>query len=259
LTAIDDALSRVRSGLSRAAIFTDFDGTLSTIVDWPDDAVLVDGAEPVVRQLAEEAGLFAVVSGRPISYLERRLPAGPVLSGLYGLEVLRDGERHDHPQAGAWREVVTDVHATSEAVGPEGMVVESKGLSLTLHYRAEPGLAMAVQDWAQRQADRSGLVIRPAKMSVELHPPLATDKGTVVLDMVDALDPVVFIGDDRGDLAAFAALVDLATRGRTVVRIAVASSEAPREIIEQADLVVDDPAGALVVLRGFLGQDTSAS
>ncbi len=256
---VDDVLERVRSGLDRAAIFTDFDGTLSTLVDHPGDAVLVDGAEPVVRRLAEDAGLFAVVSGRPISYLERRLPEGPVLSGLYGLEALRNGERDDHPQAGAWREVVTDVRATSEGLGPEGMLVESKGLSLTLHYRAEPGLAMAVQDWAQRQADRSGLVIRPAKMSVELHPPLTTDKGTVVLDLVEEFDPVVFIGDDRGDLPAFEALADLATRGRTILRIAVASREAPREILDQADLVVDDPYATLGLLRGFLGQDTSAS
>jgi trehalose 6-phosphate phosphatase len=259
VSSVDDVLARVRNGLDRAAILTDFDGTLSMLVDRPDDAVLVDGAEPVVRRLAEEAGLFAVVSGRPISYLEGQLPDGPVLSGLYGLEALRDGERQDHPQAGAWREVVTDVYATSEALGPEGMLVESKGLSLTLHYRAEPGLAMAVQDWAQRQADRSGLVIRPAKMSVELHPPLTADKGTVVLDLVEALDPVVFIGDDRGDLPAFDALADLADRGRTVLRVAVASSEAPREIIEQADLVVEDPHAALDVLRGFLGQDTNAS
>lgn len=259
MPSVDDVLARVRSGLDRAAIFTDFDGTLSTIVDHPDDAVLVDGAGPVLHRLAEEAGLFAVVSGRPLSFLERQLPAGPVLSGLYGLEALRGGERQDHPQAGAWREVVTDVQATSEALGPEGMLVESKGLSLTLHYRAEPGLAMAVHDWAQRQADRSGLVIRPAKMSVELHPPLTTDKGTVVLDLVEAFDPVVFIGDDRGDLPAFEVLADLATRGRTILRIAVASSEAPKEIIEQADLVVDDPRAALDVVRGFLGQDTSAS
>ena len=252
MSAIDDTLARVRRSLDRAAIFTDFDGTLSPIVDRPENATLVDGAEEVVRELASRVGLFAVVSGRPVSYLEQRLPAGPVLSGLYGLEQLRGGERSDHPQAGAWREVVADVQASSEAIGPEGMVVESKGLSLTLHYRAEPGLAMAVQDWAQRQADRSGLVIRPAKMSVELHPPLAVDKGTVLLDMVGAFDPVVFIGDDRGDLPAFEALAQLATRGRTVVRVAVASAEAPREIVEQADLVVDDPAGALDVLRGFL-------
>lgn len=252
MSTVDDALERVRSSLHRAAIFTDFDGTLSPIVDRPEDAELVDGAEEVVRELASRVGLFAVVSGRPVSYLERRLPDGPVLSGLYGLEQLRSGERFDHPQAGAWREVVADVQASSEAIGPEGMVVESKGLSLTLHYRAEPGLAMAVQDWAQRQADRSGLVIRPAKMSVELHPPLAVDKGTVLLDMVGAFDPVVFIGDDRGDLPAFEALAQLATRGRTVLRVAVASAEAPREIVEQADLVVDDPAGALDVLRGFL-------
>lgn len=259
MSATDDPLARVRTSLDQAAIFTDFDGTLSPIVDRPEDAMLVEGAEDTVVELAERAGLFAVVSGRPVSYLERRLPAGPVLSGLYGLEEVRQGERLDHPQAGAWREVVADVQATSEAIGPDGMIVESKGLSLTLHYRAEPGLALAVQDWAQRQADRSGLVVRPAKMSVELHPPLAVDKGTVVLDMVGAFDPVVFIGDDRGDVPAFDALTQLATRGRSVLRIAVASTEAPREIIEQADLVVDDPAAALDVLRGFLGQGTSAS
>ena len=100
---VDDVLERVRSGLDRAAIFTDFDGTLSTLVDHPGDAVLVDGAEPVVRRLAEDAGLFAVVSGRPISYLERRLPEGPVMGGLVGLEARRKGERDVPPQAGAWR------------------------------------------------------------------------------------------------------------------------------------------------------------
>ncbi len=251
-----DALARVRDDLERAAVFTDFDGTLAPIVEHPDDAALLDGAADVVRQMAERAGLFAVVSGRPISFLEARVPAGPVLSGLYGLELHRAGVHHDHPEAGSWREVVLDVQASSEAAGPEGMFVESKGVSLTFHYRSDPGLASDVKGWAERQAARSGLEVRPAKMSVELHPPVTTDKGSVVRELVGDLEPVVFIGDDHGDLPAFAALHELAAAGRCVVGVAVAGDETDPKILEAAHLVVDGPEGAVGVLRDLLGQDT---
>ena len=64
--------------------------------------------------------------------------------GLYGLETVRGGERVDHPDAPQWRAVVAEVVALAERTGPEGLHVESKDLSLTLHYRQHPELAERV-------------------------------------------------------------------------------------------------------------------
>ena len=248
---IDDeleALAPFADGASEAAVVLDFDGTLSPIVEDPSSARPLDGVADVLAALTRRFGLVGVISGRPVDFLVPLLPDGVVLSGLYGLEVVRDGRRTDHPGAGAWREVVADVAGSSADRGPEGMVVESKGLSLTLHYRTRPDIAAAVAEWARQQGARSGLEVRPAKMSVELHPPLPADKGTALEQLVAGLAAVCFVGDDRGDLPAYDALDRLEDRGVQGLRVAVASDEAPAELVERADLVVDGPAGVLDLL-----------
>ena len=232
-----------------AAVVLDFDGTLSPIVDVAAEARPVDGAVELLDRLAGRLGLVAVMSGRPVDFLRRLLPPSVALSGLYGLEVIRDGVRSDLPGAGAWREVVADVARISVDRGPEGMVVEPKGLSLTLHYRTRPDVAPAVVAWAEKQAARSGLVARPAKMSVELHPPIAVDKGTALEALTAGLAAVCYAGDDQGDLPAFDALDRLAAAGVHTLRVAVASPEAPPELVERADLLVDDPGGVVALLR----------
>jgi trehalose 6-phosphate phosphatase len=236
---------------ARAAVVLDFDGTLSPIVDVAAEARPVDGAVELLDHLAGRLGLVAVMSGRPVDFLRPLLPPSVVLSGLYGLEVVRDGVRSDLPGAGAWREVVADVVRISADRGPKGMVVEPKGLSLTLHYRTRPDVAPAVQAWAEAQAVRSGLVARPAKMSVELHPPIAADKGTALEALTTGLSAVCYAGDDRGDLPAFDALDRLSAGGVHTLRVVVASPEAPPELVARADLLVDDPRGVVGLLRRF--------
>jgi trehalose 6-phosphate phosphatase len=132
------------------------------------------------------------------------------------------------------------------------MRVESKGLSLTLHYRGHPEIETTVHELAERQAARSGLSVRPARMSFELHPPIAADKGTAVRDLADGLAAVCFLGDDLGDLPAFAELQRLADEGVATVRVAVRSDEAPEELLDAADVVVDGPEGARDLLRQLL-------
>lgn len=245
-------LEPLRAHPSRAGILTDFDGTLSPIVDDPGLAQPFEGVAEVLGQLAGRYRRVAVLSGRPVAFLERLLPRNVLLSGLYGLEVSDGGVRRDHPSGGAWREVVDDVASFSAARGPAGMLVESKGLSLTLHYRTRPEIGPEVKAWAERQAARSGLVVRPARMSLELHPPIHADKGTAVLSVAAGLRAVCFLGDDLGDLPAFDALDQLAASGVDVARVAVRSEEAPLELLERADLVVDGPAGAYDLLRQLL-------
>jgi trehalose 6-phosphate phosphatase len=90
-------------------------------------------------------------------------------------------------------------------------------------------------------------------MSFELRPPVAVDKGTVVAEIVDGLAGACFIGDDVGDLAAFDALDRFrADAGATTIKVAVRSQEAPLELIERADVLLDGPAETVAALRSLL-------
>lgn len=239
----------------RAAVLTDFDGTLATIVDRPEDARPIDGAADVLGRLAHRVGLVGVISGRPAAFLSRHLDAGDAdlrLIGLYGLEWIdADDPQHavvTHPQAEPWRRVVDDVVATAAAHGPDGVRVEHKPLSVTFHYRENPDLEGAARSWAEGEAARTGLVVHPARMSFELRPPVDLDKGTVVEEQAAGMDAVCFLGDDRGDLAAFDALDRLAATGVHTLRVGVRSDEAPAELLARADVLVDGPRGALDLL-----------
>ena len=252
MTAVDQRLTLFRADPGAVALILDFDGTLSPIVDHAGDAIPTTGVPDLLVCLRDRVGLIAVVSGRPVDFLLPLLPTGLVLAGLYGLELEVGGERRDHPQAGNWREVVDDVAGLAEVRGPDGMVVERKGLSLTLHYRSAPDQEAATEAYAAEEAQRSGLVARPARMSWELHPPIEVDKGTAVLDLVGDLRAVAFAGDDVGDLPGFDALDELDGRGVATLRIAVDSAEAPLEILDRADIVVPGPDGLVALLESLV-------
>jgi trehalose 6-phosphate phosphatase len=227
----------------------DFDGTLSPIVDDPTRAQPLAGIPDLLASLADRYRTVAVVSGRPVEFLERFFAPSVALAGLYGLELQQAGRRVESADAEQWRAVIDDIARAAVADGPAGVGVESKGLSLTLHYRTRPELADAVAAWATEQAALHGLEARAARMSVELHPPVPVDKGTAATNLSAGARHVCFVGDDLGDLAAFAALDHLAAEGVTVLRVAVASAEAPDALLERADLVVDGPPGVRSLLE----------
>lgn len=247
-----DPLAALRREPATAGVFTDFDGTLAPIVRDPAAAKPARGVAELLDGLAQRYGVVAVVSGRPVAFLAALLPASVVLSGLSGIEVQRYGERRVDPGAERWRAVVAGAVTRCQAEAPPGVVVEAKGLSLTLHYRADPGLASQVEALAREVAGASGLVVRVARMSVELQPPVAADKGKFVRSLAAHLRSVCYLGDDVGDLTAFSALDDLAALGVTAVRVAVRSDESPATLLRAADVIVDSPVGAVALLRTLL-------
>lgn len=233
-------LDRIVAAPASTALLVDFDGVLAPIVRDPSAARALPGAGPALEELSARLHTVAAVSGRPLSFLETHLPPGLDLVGLYGLERRIAGHRSDHVNAGSWREVIADV-AASAAHGPERMVTESKGLSLTVHYRGAPEIGPEVEAWAAAQAARSGLRARAAKMSVELHPPIDVDKGSVVDELGAEASLVLYAGDDLGDLAAFDGLDRHEARGAATVRIAVGGAELPAELAARAQLHFDGP------------------
>ena len=252
---VADLLAPLRAAPERAAVLTDFDGTLAPIVLDPAAAVALPGAVEVLYDLARRYATVAVVSGRPVSFLVDRLrlheAAGRISAfGLYGLQCTDGGgEPVDHLEALPWRSTVADVAAAAEREAPDDVTVERKGLSVTLHVRTAPSEADWARSWADTQAAVTGLIVHPGRMSYELRPPVHVDKGTIVTQLTTDVDAACFFGDDVGDLDAFDALERREADGVHVVRVAVRSVEAPAELIERADLIVDGPAGVLDLLR----------
>ncbi len=243
-------LRALRERPERAALLTDFDGTLSEIVADASTARPVPGVVEALTRLTTRLAVVGVVSGRPLDFLERHLPHPAIqLVGLYGLEGRRDGERWEHAGAEGWRDRVTELVERARHDLPDGVTVESKGLALTLHFRTAPDAEDEVRSWALDEA--GAFVVRPAKRSIELHPPVAVDKGQAARELSSGCDPVAFLGDDIGDLPAFEALRDLRAEGRTVARVVVSSEEVPEALLVEADDVVAGPAAMVALLAGL--------
>lgn len=240
-----------------SALITDFDGTLAEITAVPDDARPVAGAIETLQRLSEVFGRVAVVSGRPVAFLVDRLAshgrAAPPcrLLGLYGLEELRaDGSVHVHPDAVPWVPVVAEVVARARLGAPEGLLVEEKRLSVTLHWRRDPGVAGWAEEFARAEAAASGLSVIHGRLAVELRPPVAVDKGTTVAGLASGSRAACYLGDDLGDVPAFEALDRLAAGGGVdVVKAVVLDEETPCELATQADVRIAGPVAAMAVLR----------
>ena len=246
------ALDVVRSERGQAAVLVDFDGTLAPIVDDPAEARPLPGIDVALLALHAVYGCVAVVSGRPLDFLEAHLPDEIELSGLYGFERRRNGVRAEHPGAAGWRPAIDDAVAAALRDLPGEVEVEHKGLSLTLHVRRHPDVADVARAWAEEAATTFGLRLRPARMSVELHPPVHVDKGTVVDELVGHLTAACYIGDDVGDLPAFDALDRLEARGGAAVRAVVESPELDPAMLARADVILPGPVGVRDLLESLL-------
>ncbi len=245
------ALAPLLISPATSAVLTDFDGTLSLIVTDPEEAVALPEAPGVLARLAEHFAAVAVVSGRPVTFLARRLAgAGPAvrLFGVYGLEWLEDGVVHVAPEAEPWLAPAAEVVAAARAQAPPGVGVEHKGAALAIHWRRVPEAGPWAEDFGRDWARRTGLLLQPGRRALELRPPLRIDKGQVVERVAGGCTAACFAGDDAGDLAAYAALDRLAARGLRAVRLAVADEESPPELVAAADLVVESPVVALALL-----------
>lgn len=224
----------------------------------PGAARPLEGTAAVLTRLADTYARVAVISGRPVSYLVERLAgegAGATeFVGLYGMQRCRrgpDGELHvvESAEALPWRAALEDAAGSAEARAPAGVTVERKGLAVTIHYRRAPEHAGWAERFAQDEAQRSGLALHPGKMSVELRPPVGTDKGTVLEELAAGQRAVFFAGDDIGDVPAFRAMGSMRARGIATLSVAVSGAETPRDVTTAADLVVDGPEGVLRILE----------
>jgi trehalose 6-phosphate phosphatase len=237
-----------------AAVLLDFDGSISAIVDDPAAARVLPPAREALRRLTALVATVAVVSGRPVEFLARAIDVPRlVLVGQYGLERMVDGRAVVDLRAEPYLDAVASAADEVERELPDLRVERKAGVAVTVHWRTAPERERQAVEVVDRIARRYGLAVYPTKMAREVRPPVPADKGTAVEGLVEGAANACFAGDDRGDLDAFAALARLASAGHLehAVRIAVGSAEAPPELVAQAELVVDGPAGLVSVLEAL--------
>jgi trehalose 6-phosphate phosphatase len=251
---LPDALLPLAARPQEAAVFVDFDGSISEIVDDPGDARVMPAARAALTTLAGRVARVAVVSGRPVEFLAGAVEVpGITLVGQYGLERLVDGQVMVDPRVEPYFPAVAAAADDAERELP-GLTVERKGgVAVTVHWRTAPEREPDAVAAVERIARRHGLTVYETRMARELRPPVPIDKGTAVESLLDGIAVACFAGDDLGDLHAFQALARAVEEGRLqhAVRIAVGSQEAPDDVVAQADLVVDGPTGLVMLLEGL--------
>ena len=234
---ISDRLAAVPP--KRLLVVTDFDGTISEIVDHPAQAHLLPEAGDAIRRLVSLVLRVAVISGRSDQFLRSQIPfEGVMLLGDYGQAGLAEDDR--------LRLDRFNEEARDQIRSQAGVWLEAKPASSSIHFRSRQRAGPSLERLLTRLAEGLGLVVRLGRMVLEVMPKQA-DKGEALKGLVARLRPegVTFAGDDTGDRAAFEV-----TNALTVPHLAigVASPEVDASTFAACDLIVDGPEAAAAFL-----------
>jgi trehalose 6-phosphate phosphatase len=223
----------------RLLVVTDFDGTISEIVDDPAQALLLPEAGDAIQRLVSLVLRVAVISGRSDQFLRSQIPfEGVMLLGNYGQAGLAEDDR--------LRLDRFNEEGRDQIRAQAGVWLEAKPASSSIHFRSRPRAGPSLERLLTPLAERLGLTVRLGRMVLEVMPKQA-DKGEALKRLVARLRPegVTFAGDDAGDRAAFEV-----TSALTVPHLAigVASPEVDASTFAACDLIVDGPEAAAAFL-----------
>jgi trehalose 6-phosphate phosphatase len=252
-----DLIAELRPHVAGALIATDFDGTLAPLVPNPDDSRPAAGAIDALTALTGAGAQVAVITGRDARTVVRlggfdAVP-GIVVAGLYGMETWTDGELSSPPTPPAIERLRAQLPSVV-AAGDPALWVEDKRLSLVVHARraADPDAALAERAHAVSVlAEELGFETHPGSGVLELRLP-GFDKAGALARLAEGHDTVLYLGDDLGDLPAFAEVRRLRSAGRVAYGVGVLSSAA-EGIADVCDLALRDPAAVVVLLAELTG------
>ena len=225
---------------SELILVTDFDGTLADIVPDPASAHARPEALEALQELATLLADVIVLSSRTQAQLEQLVP-------LSGVRLIPDSglaiPRH------AMKDALDRFNSEAARLlqGIPGSWIEPKPASTAIHFRntnmnGEQMLALLLP-----LLDGTRLAVALGRKVVEVHAPRA-GKGSALAALLPAEDPggVVCFGDDENDRSLFeyVSKIDIPH-----LAVGVWSPEAPADLFESCDLVVQGPEGATAVLR----------
>lgn len=221
---LPSALDRVDDLLEEAmgktpAIFLDYDGTLTPIVESPDKAVLSESMRDTILSVAKRFKT-AVISGRDLQDVRDKVGIDHIYyAGSHGFDIAGPGGQRETFQQG--QEFLPDLDKAETMLKEKagkipGVLLERKKFSIAVHYRKVAREAVGqVKEAVDRVASRfDGLKASSGKKVYELRPDMDWDKGKALLWVLDSLDLKgsdvlpLYIGDDTTDEDAFRAIKD---------------------------------------------------
>ena len=231
---------------SPVGLITDVDGTISPIAPAPQQARVSPLCRRYLALLCQQIALVAVISGRPAAEVKEMINiGGMVYIGNHGLEQLIGDHLELTQDAGSY---LTAVKSAVEELSPllpiEGIIIENKGVTATIHYRRCPNPELAEKQIlaaVQNSREARKLQVMPGRMAINLLPPITVNKGTATLNLIREhnLHRGIYLGDDVTDIDAFRVIHgspgDLAFQG---LAIAVTSEETPETLTEEADFTL---------------------
>lgn len=266
----EDAL-RALLARRRFGVLSDFDGTLSHFTESPGAAALTPENLAALDRLANDGTIVALISGRSAGDLRARFPhPGARYSGNHGLDYWTGDAVAIVEAARPWQAALG---ALLDSLGPFGdpqILIENKGVTASLHYRAAADPLAASAEIAARLGplcEEYGLQLGRGNQVWEIKPPLALNKGTALAAIVaDAgLDGVLFLGDDTTDLLAMAELRRLRApddAGRAPIQGmsvgVVHGLGSPKELRDFCDVVANGPDDVARLL-GWIADQRAAT
>jgi trehalose-phosphatase len=236
---------------------TDFDGTISEVVQSPEEARAVPGALSALSTLARAKGVHvALVSGRSMESLRRLTAAIPHAWRVaeHGAFIAPPGDADDPlPVCNADPDLldVLEREAGSVAARFPGMRVERKTASVAVHVREvdpkDRDRALAALDPFRALARRAGLDPMEGRQVVEARHARCTKEAALagILTRLPAGTLPIYAGDDTTDEGALSLMHALGGIG-----IYVASGERPATRV-QVDTVLAGPMAWIEVLRAL--------
>ncbi len=214
-----DALPEIarRLGTMRLAVFLDYDGTLTPIVDRPELAVLSDDMRATLTTLARHCPT-AIISGRSLDDVKALVGIEELFyTGNHGFELEVPGSRARQHRGGDHLATIARAARSLEPlIAPiDGAFIENKQYSLSVHYRLAPADCVAeIKAFVDEAVARLPLLrTHQGKMVFEIRPRIEWDKGKAVQWLLEALDLdtddvlPIYIGDDATDEDAFRTLL----------------------------------------------------
>ena len=209
-----NALLIIEQAQLPCALFLDVDGTLLELAPTPGE-VVVPGRilHLLTRVQTVLGGALALVSGRSVRQIDALFtPLRLACAGIHGNERRNAGGRMYFAADALARALDPARGRLAELLAANpGLLLEDKGASLAVHYRARPGLGGMVEAQLGELVAHlePGFRIQEGALVREIVP-AAANKGMAIESFM-AEPPFagrmpVFIGDDATDLDGFAAV-----------------------------------------------------
>ena len=254
---LDRALALAADALRArpAGLLTDFDGTLSPIVADPTLARLVDGASGALAGLVERLAVVAIITGRSPTDARRLVDVpGVLVSGNHGTEWLEPAasEPVPSPQMARIRPILDEVLDRLPVM--EGVIVEDKGISASVHYRNAPHPEATRKTLTRALGSMPPEIeARHGRMIIDIRPVGLGDKGSAARTVVDryGLRGVVVLGDDVTDLDMFSAVADARADGYirgVIIGVGGPDSEVHPAVANLSDVVLHSVTDAAELL-----------